>query len=253
MLRGIYTAASGMMGVQLATDTLANNIANVSTTGYKSRRVDFQAFGDMMIHRLEPQKATAIGNVNTGIEIASTPVYFGQGSLRQTGNPLDVAIEGDSLLAVKTEQGQVAYTRNGALTLNRNRELTTTEGYAVLDTNGQAIQFPEQPGEIQINQDGAITLKNTGQELATLQRVRFANPSGLHKLNDSLFIGDQPLAVGKGEGGTVQQGFLEQSNTNVVSELLQTMTGLRLYEALQKSMTTQNQTLGKAVNDLAHT
>jgi flagellar basal-body rod protein FlgF len=253
MLRGIYTAAAGMNAVQLATDTLANNIANVSTTGFKTRRVQYQAFPEMLINRINQDAATPIGTINSGVQIGSTPIHMAQGALRQTGNPLDVAIEGDGLFEVQLGDGSKAYTRVGAFTLNDERTLVTTEGYAVMDTSNQPIVIPARAGNNNpvINEDGSIS-NTTGETLGTIKRVRFANPKeALSSLGDSLFTSTKtPETLTTQQGGKLVQGFLEQSNTNVVSEMMQSMIGLRLYESLQRSITSQNQTLEKAVTEV---
>jgi flagellar basal-body rod protein FlgF len=250
MLRGMYTAAAGMNAVQLATDTLANNLANVSTTGFKTRRVQFQSFPELLINRIGKNTSTDIGSINSGVQISSTPVQFTQGTLRQTGNNLDIALEGDGLLQVQLGNGSMAYTRVGSLTLDGNRTLVTTEGYTVMGEGDRPIVLPSGSSNVTIYPDGGIS-NDAGETLGMIKRVRFQNPQALTNLGDSLFTSTEPPeTLTGGEGAQLVQGYLEQSNTNVVAEMMQSMMGLRLYESLQKSITSQNQTLEKAVTEV---
>jgi flagellar basal-body rod protein FlgG len=163
-----------------------------------------------------------------------------------------VAIEGDGLFEVQLGDGSKAYTRVGSFTLDENRTLVTTEGFPVMDTNNQPITLAAGASNNPIiNQDGSLS-NEKGEDLGTLKRVRFSNPkASLSSLGDSLFTSNTPPeTLTAQQGGKLVQGFLEQSNTNVVSEMMQSMMGLRLYESLQKSITSQNQTLEKAVNEV---
>jgi flagellar basal-body rod protein FlgF len=256
MLRGIYTAAAGMNSIQLGTDTMANNLANIGTAGFKTSRVQYQAFPAMLMNRLGKGANNTggddnqpIGDLNTGVQVSSTPLNYTQGSLHQTGNPLDVAINGDALFSVKTGNGQTAYTRNGSFTLSDDHQLVTHEGYAVLGTDGNPITIEPDAGELTISAQGVISSLKQG-EIGTLQRVKFEDARALVKLSDSLLTGENPQVLAPNEGGTVQQGFLENSNTNVVGEMIQSITGMRLYETLQRSISTQNATLEKTVNQI---
>jgi flagellar basal-body rod protein FlgG len=249
MLRGIYTAASGMMNLQMATDTLANNIANVNTTGFKSRYVQYQAFPEISVSRVDRSGAPDIGQLTTGVEIVGTPLHFSQGTLQPTGNPLDVAIDGQGFLAVALPNGETGYTRNGNLKLNENRELTIEGQYKVLDRSNNPMVLPPEAKKVVITEDGNVSTE-AGQPIGQLRLVRFSNPKGLHAQGDSIFRGDNPIDIENGQGAKVVQGYVERSNTNVVHEMIQSITGMRLYESLQKSINTQSATLEKAVNDL---
>jgi flagellar basal-body rod protein FlgG len=249
----MYTAAAGMNAVQLATDTLANNIANVSTTGFKTRRVQFQAFPELLLNKVSKGDAVEIGMLNSGADISSTPVQFTQGTLRQTGNNLDVALEGDGFLQVQLGDGSTAYTRVGSLTLDETKTLVTTEGHKVIGEGNTPIVLPAGSGNVTIYPDGGIS-NEAGQALGMIKRVRFPNAQALTNLGDSLFTSTEtPETLTGGQGAQLVQGYLEQSNTNVVAEMMQSMMGLRLYESLQKSITSQNQTLEKAVTEVGRT
>jgi flagellar basal body rod protein FlgG len=249
MLRGIYTAASGMLSVQVATDTLANNIANVNTVGYKTRYAQYQASPEISMTRMQNSERKDVGQLTTGVDIIGTPIHFSQGHLQPTANPLDIAIDGDGLLAVELPNGDIGYTRNGSLKINENNELVIEGGAKLLDDNNTPIVMPESVKKLIIQQDGSIRTE-TGESLAQLRMVTFANLKGLHKLGDSIFTGENPIELTKGQGGRVMQGYLEGSNTNVVHEMIQNITGLRLYESLQKSISTQSKTLEKTINEI---
>lgn len=250
MLRGIYAAAAGMNAVQTATDTLANNLANISTAGFKTRRVQYQAFPEMLMNRLDNGTPAEVGKLNTGVEIAATSVHFTQGTLKQTGNKLDIALEGDGLFEVQLPNGEKAYTRVGAFALDDQRTLVTVEGYPVLNDGDQPITLPQGIGDVTIYPDGGIST-DKGENLGVIKRVKFQNPQQLENLGNSLFTTTEtPTTLTGGEGGQIVQGYLEQSNTNVVSEMMQSMMGLRLYESLQKSISSQSQTLEKAVTEV---
>ncbi len=250
MLRGMYTAAAGMNAVQMATDTLANNLANVSTTGFKTRRVQYQAFPEMLLNRLGTENSNEVGKINSGVQVSRTPVQFSQGTLRQTGNNLDVALEGDGLLEVQLGDGTKAYTRVGSLTRDANKTLVTTEGYTVMGEGDVPIVLPTGSANLTIYPDGGIS-NDAGESLGVIKRVRFKNSQAFTNLGDSLFTSQEvPETLTGGQGAQLVQGYLEQSNTNVVSEMMQSMMGLRLYESLQKSITSQSQTLEKAVTEV---
>jgi flagellar basal-body rod protein FlgG len=248
MLRGIYTAASGMLNTQLAVDTMANNVANVNTTGFKARYVQYQAYPEIQMSRIDDNGSQEIGKLTTGVEIIGTPLHFSQGHLQPTGNALDVAVDGDGFMVVKLPNGETAYTRNGSLKLNQQNQLTTEGQYPVLDAGGNAITVPEGAGKIVITEDGTLSTE-AGQAFGKLQMVRFSNPKGLHQLGNSLFKGDTPIEVQSGKGSSFKQGYVERSNTNIVHEMIQSITGMRLYESLQRTISTQKETLEKAVNE----
>lgn len=259
MIKGLYTAASGMMAQQVATDNMADNLANISTAGFKKRNAIFGAFPEMLLQKVQDGKQTEIGSLATGVQLQGTAINYAQGSLRQTGNPLDVAIQGQGFLQVQLDNGDTAYTRNGNLSIGPNGTLITSEGLEVQGQGGGAISIPADAGAITITQTGAVQVQTTGvaapQEVGQLSVVQFENPDDLEKLGTSLYTlspnsQQQPIEATLGQGTTLEQGFLEGSNTNVVSELIQSITGTRLYETLQKNIQIHNQTLGKLVSEV---
>ncbi len=249
MLRGIYTAASGMTNVQLATDTLANNIANVNTTAYKARYVQYQAYPEIAMSRVDSSGTAEVGKLTTGVEIVGTPLHISQGALQPTANPMDVAIDGDGFFAVELPNGEIGYTRNGKLKLNQANELVVDGGVKILDANGSPIVVQPDYRKLTITEDGTLHTE-AGQAFARLKLVRFSNPKGLQAQGDSIYRGENPVDIPPGQGGAIMQGYIERSNTNVVHEMIQSISGMRLYESLQKSINTQSGTLGKAINEL---
>jgi flagellar basal-body rod protein FlgF len=253
MLRGLYSAASGMLAQQVATDNLADNMANVGTTGFKRRSTLYDSFPDMMLQRMAKgqQQAETIGGYAPGVTVRATRIDFSQGSLRQTGNTLDVALQGDGFLMVELPNGDTGYTRNGALTRSNEGYLTTHEGAFVLDEGGSRIALPLEAEQLTMSPKGNLTGPGN-TVIARLGLASFDDTQQLEKVGNSVFSSAQPpRSTSFADSATVlEQGYVEQSNTNVVWEMMQSIAGTRHYEALQKSLQQQNQTLGKVVNEV---
>lgn len=254
MLRGLYTAASGMLSTLVATDTLANNLANVSTVGYKNSKVNFQGFRDMMIQRMSAQGGNAqIGSVATGSKVQGTYVDYNPGAITKTGNTFDMAMEGDGFFTVKTANGDTNYTRAGNFTINEEGYITTVNGEFVQGKLGNILLNLDQ-GPFQINTKGEILAR--GKMIDQLKITRFADNQTLSKVGDNRYAASavsdmlpEP-ADDQALGYTIHQGALEQSNVNPVTELVNNIQGMRLYEALQRNIGMHNETLGKAVNEV---
>jgi flagellar basal-body rod protein FlgG len=250
MLRGLYTAASGMMSTITSLDAMSNNLSNIGTNGFKKSQVNFQSFPEMLIKRMSAGETKSIGGLMTGSKLRSTAISFMQGALTPTQNPLDFAIEGDGFFTVKGGDGQNYYTRNGAFTLSPDGRLTTLDGREVQGKNG-AIRL--EPGEqLHLSQTGEIVTSG-GRAIDTLAIVRFNDNHSLERIGDSLYKMTpesriQPL--NPGENIKVHQGQIESANVNTITELVNSIAGLRQYEALQKHIQTQNDTLGKVVNEV---
>lgn len=254
MLRGIYTAAAGMLATQMATDTLANNLANVNTTGFKGSSINFQSFPEMVIQRMSGQGQETVGSLNTGSKVYGTANNFATGAMHETGNTFDMALEGDGFFTVKTAAGQTYYTRAGNFSINDEGYLTTSNGDYVQGELGN-IQFKLDQGPFNINTAGEVSAKNHSV-IDRLKITRFADNKTLEKVSDTYY---QPSPITQilpdaPSGGTagyqVHQGELEMSNVNPISELVNNIQGMRLYEALQKHIHISNETLEKAVNDV---
>ena len=259
MIRALYTAASGMQAQQMNIDTVANNLANVNTTGFKRSRVDFQ---DVLYQTVRPAGARVAegATVPTGIQVGhgSRPVatqkIFSQGDFQQTENPLDLVIEGNGFFQVLRPDGTTAYSRAGAFKKDGTGRVVTSDGYPLQP----GITIPADATAVTIASDGTVSVTVSGQssaqQVGTLQLARFTNPAGLLSVGRSLFTptqasGDAVVANPGAEGmGTLGQGFLEQSNVKVVEEMVAMITTQRAYEANAKAIQTADEMLGMSNN-----
>lgn len=259
MIRSLFTAATGMIAQQLNLDVIANNLANVNTTGFKKSRADFQ---DLMYQIIEEPGTTANqqGTSPTGIQIGLgvRPTAVGkihsQGDFQTTNNPLDLAIEGDGFFQVTLPNGDQVYTRSGALKINENGNLVTADGFEL----NPAITIPPDAMGITVSTDGFVSVRQPGSTTANqvgqLQIARFQNPAGLRAVGRNLLeetesSGSATLGTPGETGlGTIAQGFLESSNVSVVEEIVQMVTGQRAYEANSKVINTADQLLQNAIN-----
>lgn len=259
MIRSLFTAATGMIAQQLNLDVIANNLANVNTSGYKKSRADFQ---DLMYQIVEEPGTTAAqsGTSPTGIQIGLgvRPTAVGkiltQGDFESTGNSLDLAIEGDGFLQVTLPNGDIAYTRSGALKMNEQGNIVTSDGYEITPT----ITIPTDATGITIASDGIVSVTQPGSTTAAqvgqIQTARFQNAAGLRAKGRNLFAetessGSATLGTpGENGLGTLAQGYLESSNVSVVEEIVQMVTGQRAYEANSKVIQTADSILSNAIN-----
>ena len=256
MFRSLATASSGMEAQQTRLDVTANNIANVSTNGFKRGRAEF---ADLVYQQLRPPGApTGDGTtaptgteIGLGTRLVATTRENSQGELKQTGNPLDLAIEGQGYLPITLPNGETAYSRNGALQLSAEGRLVTSDGYAV----GGDITVPPEAQTITIAVDGTVTATLPGEtqpaELGKIQLATFVNPGGLAAKGGTLFTetsasGAAVLgAPGEGGAGTLRQGMLEVSNVNVVTEMIDLIAGQRAYEINSRVIKAADDMLGQ--------
>ena len=240
MLRAFSTAATGMTAQQMIVDVIANNLANISTTGFKRSQVDFQ---DLMYMKLkEPGREVASGvvapsgfEIGMGVSPASTMKVYTPGELQNSGRSLDIAIEGQGFFQVTGPGGETRYTRDGSLRLNAEGNLVTSDGYTI----EPAINVASDTVGISIAEDGTVTLKNgdgTSSSAGQITLARFSNPSGLSSeggnlLSETAASGTATTtAPGSGGAGKLQQNFLEKSNVQMVTELVNLITAQRAYE-----------------------
>ena len=256
MLRSLWSSASGMQAQQLNIDNIANNLANVNTTAFKSSHIEFQ---DMMYQTSRAQGATTStgGQIPTGIEfghgsrVAATSKLFTQGAMQNTGVPLDLAITGEGFFEVLNADGTSAFTRDGAFKLNSTGKVVTSDGLIVkgLDTIDPGTT------NVTITSDGAFsaTVKGAIVKKAPVTLSRFPNPSGLRSAGRNLFT--ETESSGKPEtGGTpgqngfggIAQGFLEMSNVEVVQEMVNMIAAQRAYETNSKTIQAADEMMGMA-------
>lgn len=239
MMRGLYTAASGMMAQQMNIDNISNNLANVQSNSFKASRVDFQDL--LYAHSQDPNtEATAGTQIGMGVRAASTQKVFSQGSIARTGNNFDVAIQGDGFFRVTLPDGQTAYTRDGAFRLDKDGGIVTQAGYQT------GINVPKDYTNVVIKPNGEVFATHVNDvkptKIGQMQLTRFLNPAGLKAIGGNLYsktdvCGAETTDIpGQNGLGIVAQGFLEKSNVNVVVEMMNIVQAQRAYEMAQKGV-----------------
>jgi flagellar basal-body rod protein FlgF len=263
LVRGLYTSASGALVAESMADNVANNLANVNTSGFKQTLLQIQSAQTLDVSRIQTDPGQTpgkplpgvsvreeVGPLGTGAQVYDTPTNYEQGPLAATGNPLDVAITGsaNAFFTIATPNG-VRYTRDGQFTEDAQGILRTTGGNAVLSTQGQQIQLQNQ-GAVTIGKDG--TVYQNRQIVAQLQLTQFNNltnlrPEGANTYAPSGNAGPSTTTA------TVQQGFIEQSNANVVRSMVDLITAERWFDANQKSIMTQDNATSTAITAVGKT
>lgn len=251
MIRGMYTAASGMVSAMRRMEQVTNNIANAQTVGFKQDRSALSTFDEMMIlqdgqsHSI--QQDPQLGQLGMATIAEEPMIDFTQGSIQQTDRKLDFALEGPGFFALQTPDG-VRYTRDGGFTLDATGRLMNTEGHLVLGTDGNPIQLP--PGDMQVSQDGMIRVEN--QPVGQFQIVEFTLDQPLKKVGNNQFVarndGDQPRPSAS---TAVHQGAVEGSNLDMAGAQTTMLELQRAYQASQKLIQYQDEMVGRAVNEIA--
>lgn len=258
MMRALSIASTGMAAQQLSVAVVANNLANISTAGFKKGRWDFQ---DLMYQTLKsPGTTTGTGQVPVGIQVGTgvgaVSVYrsFSQGDFQQTEAPLDLAIEGKGFFQVILPDGSTAYTRTGSFKMDSDGRIVTAEGYPVLPD----ITVPSDTLTLTITPQGEVNAVQAGGTsptlLGTIELARFTNSAGLNSLGKNLYqataaSGDPTTGSPGLDGfGTVLQGALEGSNVNIAEEMINMIIAQRAYELNSKAIQTADEMLGIANN-----
>ncbi len=255
MSRSLDIGATGMLAQQLNVDVISNNIANMTTTGYKRQRA---AFADLIYQNIDKPGSTSsdVGTtvpsgLQLGLGVRAGAVYrmHGQGALRITENPLDVAITGEGMFQIQLPSGDTAYTRDGTFQINENGELVTTLGFIV----EPGITIPQDATSIDINAEGEVMVTIPGQtassNLGQIELANFINPAGLDAIGDNMFLETDASGApttgnpGQDQFGTVRQGALEQSNVNVVEEITELISAQRAYEMNSNVISTSDEML----------
>jgi len=259
MFRSLNVAATGMAAQETQLDTIANNLANANTTGYKAQRVEFE---DMLYQNVRSPGPNAAGNVSptatqvgTGVRVVATARTFSQGTLQQTGNQLDLAIQGQGFFPVTQVSGDVAYTRAGSLKLDAQGRLATSDGLLI----EPPITIPSTATSITIAADGTVSVLQQGSTAATsagqIQLASFPNPNGLTSLGQNLFTptsasGEAKTGAPGSNGlGTVLQGSVEASNVDVVDEMVAMIRAQRSYEIDSKVISAADEMLRNATQN----
>ncbi len=248
-----------MTAQQTNLDVISNNMANVNTVGFKRMRATFQ---DLIYQTLKepgaptsPLTRSPSGfQIGLGTYVSDTYGIFTQGNLTQTGNQLDVAIQGDGFFQVIMPDGSVAYTRAGQFRLDRDGRIVTSDGYPI----EPEIVIPPDAVNIGIGEDGTVVVLRQGEvsteEVGRIELAKFVNPAGLRRIGNNLYIqtdasGD-PLIDNPGNQGigTLLQGFLESSNVNIVEEMVNLIIAQRAYEFNTRGITAADEMLGQAAN-----
>ena len=253
-MRALWTAATGMEGQQIEIDNIANNLANTNTTGFKESRVNFE---DLFYQTIKSpgaysseytQSPTGI-QIGLGSKVSSIEKEFTQVDLQQTSNPLDIAISGQGFFQVQLPDGETAYTRDGTFDTNSQGQLVDANGYPLIP----AITIPPNATSVTISENGTVTAVISGQtnpaQIGTISLANFINPAGLNSIGSNLYLqtsasGVPQVGTPNQNGlGTLQQGFLEMSNVNLVGQMVDMITAQNAYTIDSKAITTANQML----------
>lgn len=261
-MKGMWSAASGMKNIQLKIDTIANNLANVNTAGFKNQRVEFK---DIMYERLTasdrlPDEGKPVPiEIGHGVMTSATLRSFTTGNLQQTEQPFDLAINGDHFFKIIDSNGNVRYTKDGTFKISASpdgMQLVTSDGYFVQGEGGN-INLGENVVEFKVEYNGQMKVKRLGEEtyedIGTMTLSKFINPAGLEAVGKNLYkesaaSGTAIDGVEEGDKTEVWQGFVEQSNVQIVDEMINLIVAERAYEINSKSIQTADRMLEIANN-----
>jgi flagellar basal-body rod protein FlgG len=259
MFRALWTSASGMTAQQTNLDVISHNMTNVNTVGFKKMRATFQ---DLVYQTIrEPGAPTSPTTRNPsgfqiglGAYVSDTYGIFTQGNTFQTGNQLDIAIQGDGFFKVVLPDGTIAYTRNGQFRLDAEGRIVNSDGYP-LDPE---IAIPVDAISVGIGADGTVSVLRQGanavEEVGRIELAKFVNPAGLRRIGNNLFIqtdaSGEPVIDNPGNQGlgTLLQGYLESSNVNIVEEMVNLIIAQRAFEFNTKGITAADEMLGQTAN-----
>ena len=256
MIRSLWIARTGLDAQQTQLDVIANNLANVSTNGYKRQRAVFE---DLLYQNLRQSGAQSSQQtqvpsglqLGTGVRPVSTAHLFTQGNLQKTDNALDIAVNGEGFFQVLLPDGTTAYTRDGSFQKDNQGQIVTADGYPVQPN----ITIPANALSISVGSDGTVTITQSGTaaatQIGTLQLATFVNPGGLHGIGQNLFLETAasgtptPNTPGTNGAGIVSQGYVETSNVNVAEELVTMIQTQRAYELNSKVVSTSDNMLAR--------
>jgi flagellar basal-body rod protein FlgG len=256
MIRSLWTARTGLDAQQTQLDVISNNLANVSTNGFKRSRAVFE---DLLYQTLRQPGAqqTQQNQISSGLQIGTgvrpiaTERLYSQGNLQQTGNSLDLAVQGNGFFQVERPDGTTAYTRDGSFQLDSEGNVVTASGYLLADN----INIPADALTITVGKDGTVSVLQAGEiapiEVGAIQLATFINPGGLQAAGENLFLETAssgvatPVQPGLEGAGVINQGYVETSNVNVAEELVSMIVTQRAYEINSRVIQTSDQMLGR--------
>jgi flagellar basal-body rod protein FlgG len=259
MIRALFTSATGMNAQQTMVDSTSNNLANVNTTGFKRMQPQFQDL--IYLTDRTPGSIAQQGlalptglQVGSGVAVSGNQKVFTAGTLNNTSNPYDMAIDGDGFFQVTMPSGQINYTRAGNFSINSNGNLVTSDGFLL---NPQ-IAVPQAATSVSVGTDGTVSVMTPGAtsptQVGQITLVRFQNPAGLNNEGRNLYSqtmsSGSPVQTQAGQNGSglIRQGFLEGSNVDVVAEMVNLIVAQRAYEFNTKAITTADQMLSFTTN-----
>lgn len=254
MLRGLYTAYTGMLNEQYRMDIMSNNLANADTTGFKKEGSTSQAYAEVMAVKIKdlsenPNTPKRLGGISLGVKIGETFTDFSQGSLRDTGNTFDLAIGGNGFFNIeftnKAGETSTKYTRDGGFTLTRDGYLVTKDGDYVLGTDDNRIQISTTAGNTVIDRAGNIYQDDN--LVASIKVTEFEDTNYLTHYGETMWDVKEGAVANDAEDPSIYQGYLEMSNVSVVKEMVNMITISRQYETNQKALQTFDETLEKSM------
>ena len=257
MLRAFSTAATGMNAQQQMVDVTANNLANVNTTGFKRSQINFQDLLYVKMKEFGTEVSAGVTSpggmeIGSGVRAASTVKVFTGGELVNTGRALDIAINGDGFLQIQMPDGSTRYTRDGSLQVNATGQLCTANGYLISPN----ITIPLDATGVDIEKDGSVNVRDSAgvqSVIGTIQLARFSNPSGLSSEGDNLLAETESSGTpttgtaGLDGFGSIQGRFLEKSNVQMVSELVNLITAQRAYEVNSRTIKAGDEMLRNSI------
>lgn len=257
MVRGLFTAYTGMLNQQYRLDTITNNLANAATTGYKREGATSRAFDDVLGVKIKDSSVSyviqEIGDMNLGVKIGENYTDYKQGSFKETGNTYDIALAGNGFFAIsftnKNGEEMTKYTRDGSFTTDVDGVLRTKDGDYVLNDAGGQITIPTESADVVIDELGNIYAD--GDLVDTLGITDFEDYNYLEKYGENMYTPVEGAEETEATA-TVRQGYLEMSNINAVSEMVEMIAITRAYEANQKAVQTADSMLEKSVNSVGN-
>jgi flagellar basal-body rod protein FlgG len=259
MFSSLWIAKTGLDAQQTQMDVISNNLANASTTGFKASRASFQDLmyqnesqpGSQTTEQTEAPSGLLLG---TGVKVVGSEKLFTQGAITQTGNSLDLAVQGNGFIQVSLPDGTIAYTRDGSLHEDSTGQIVTADGYPLVPS----ITLPANVNSVTIGTDGTVSVTSNGStkstQIGTIQLANFINPAGLQAMGQNLFVETESSGAaqtgqpGVNGMGTISQGSLESSNTNTVEEMVNMIEAQRTYEMNSKSISAVDDMLQFVIN-----